>query len=854
LFDSEKDWPNPLRLILYLMGLGYTFLGVAIISDIFMNGIEKITSSKKRVQNKATGRLITVYVWNATVANLTLMALGSSAPEILLSLIEITIGKFQLGPLGAGTIVGSAAFNLLCISAVCVLAIPDGEVRYIKEVPVYVVTSTCSVFAYLWLMFIMMGSSPDVCEIWEGVITLLFTPMIVVAAYVADRGYCSRRSTAYEEQDDNRGNSAQTLSDDVSVEELAAIEHEIREQHGAQLTSEQVVKIMQATYFQKRSRAYYRHAALKAGLYGKDKDKKMSAMAHAGSHLDRITCRNIQEAIDTVDDVEAERAANEIKIGFVAERYCVVESCGDVTLTVMRSGQMDEKVTVKYTTRDGTATGKDDFGKAEGILTFEKGEVEQTVKISIMDDVAYEDDEEFYVDLSEPTCEGPEKFRAVLGTASATVVIIDDDQPGMLRFKQEEMEVQDEVTSQVLGITVERFNGATGTISCRYNTDSMGAVDGIDFEGAKGIVEFPPAVQTANIQVTIKPRGRLDNTSFLVVLTDPKGTKFDDKTDGGDEKCICNVKICGKKGETRQALLRDMRDRAISANAIMGSRNWVNQFKDAIFQVGDEDEEEDEDTDEKEAEGKDGPSIVDYFMHFCSMPWKLLFAFVPPPDYCGGWATFSCSLLMIAIVTAVVADLANLVGCCLDILPETAAITFVALGTSLPDTFASKAAAMMDPYADASIGNITGSNSINVFMGIGLAWTIAAFRWELGERNSAWDETLSYLNAGERDNVLGMLSDSKAAVFITPAGTIWFNLMVFSVNAFFAIQHLLQRRRRFGGELGGPKKGFFGQYFSAFFLVGQWFLYITASVIFARSQDGALTYGQIAVQEAASMA
>merc|ERR1719355_310187 len=129
-----------------------------------MNGIEKITSSKKRVKDKETGKSVTVYVWNDTVANLTLMALGSSAPEILLSLIEITSDEFFLGPLGAGTIVGSAAFNLLCISAVCVAAIPDGEVRYIKEVPVYIITASCSVFAYLWLMFILKFSSKDVCE------------------------------------------------------------------------------------------------------------------------------------------------------------------------------------------------------------------------------------------------------------------------------------------------------------------------------------------------------------------------------------------------------------------------------------------------------------------------------------------------------------------------------------------------------------------------------------------------------------------------------------------------------------------------------------------------------------------
>ena len=54
------------------------------------------------------------------------------------------------------------------------------------------------------------------------------------------------------------------------------------------------------------------------------------------------------------------------------------------------------------------------------------------------------------------------------------------------------------------------------------------------------------------------------------------------------------------------------------------------------------------------------------------------------------------------------------------------AITFVALGTSLPDTFASKAAAVNEKTADNAIGNVTGSNSVNVFMGIGIPWTIAA--------------------------------------------------------------------------------------------------------------------------------
>merc|ERR1712178_603957 len=128
----------------------------------------------------------------------------------------------------------------------------------------------------------------------------------------------------------------------------------------------------------------------------------------------------------------------------------------------------------------------------------------------------------------------------------------------------------------------------------------------------------------------------------------------------------------------------------------------------------------------------------DIIMHVIAVPWKLLFAFIPPVDYLGGWACFCVALVFIGGVTWMVNDMANLVGCCLGLLPEENAITFVALGTSLPDTFASKTAAEMDPYADASIGNVTGSNSVNVFLGIGLSWTVAAIYWAASGATTDW--------------------------------------------------------------------------------------------------------------------
>ena len=72
----------------HLVFLLWLFIGVGLASDTFMNSIEEITSTKKSITLK-DGSTKEVDVWNPTVANLSLMALGSSAPEILLSCIEL---------------------------------------------------------------------------------------------------------------------------------------------------------------------------------------------------------------------------------------------------------------------------------------------------------------------------------------------------------------------------------------------------------------------------------------------------------------------------------------------------------------------------------------------------------------------------------------------------------------------------------------------------------------------------------------------------------------------------------------------------------------------------------------------
>ncbi|XP_030285736.1 sodium/calcium exchanger 1-like isoform X2 [Sparus aurata] len=222
---------------------------------------------------------------------------------------------------------------------------------------------------------------------------------------------------------------------------------------------------------------------------------------------------------------------------------------------------------------------------------------------------------------------------------------------------------------------------------------------------------------------------------------------------------------------------------------VVGSSSWREQFVNAVtVSAGDDDEEE---------SGEERlPSCFDYIMHFLTVFWKVLFAFVPPTEYWNGWACFIVSISLIGVLTAVTGDLASHFGCTIGLKDSVTAVVFVALGTSVPDTFASKVAAIQDQYADASIGNVTGSNAVNVFLGIGVAWTIAAVVWR-----------------------------SKGMAFKVDPGNLAFSVTLFTILAVVCVITLLYRRRATvaGGELGGPRTC---KMVTSLMFVSLWLLYI----------------------------
>jgi len=456
--------------IVYCLVLLYLFLGIAIISDIFMNSIEVITSQTKIIKVYSSLGFPgveekRVKIWNDSVANLTLMALGSSAPEILLSITEIVGSGFVAGELGPGTIVGSAAFNLLIISAVCVTALQEGQVKSIREINVFIITSFFSVFAYIWLFLILVVISPEIIELWEAIITFGFFPLLVFLAYLADRNF------------------------------------------------------------------------FRDGTLGTSTVSRRKSLRRKWVKLSKVWVRQFKSAMDI--------------------------------LPPNHDSEEDESI--------GGSTKRTDNGRCES--------TQRTTPTS--QDVQVKEEEE--------------------------------------------------------------------------------------------------------------------------------------------------------------------------------------------------------------------PTILDYVLHAISFQWKVAFASVPPPRIWGGWATFLTSLVVIGILTAIVGDVATTFGCLIGLEQSVNAITFVAMGTSLPDLFASRIAVMTEATADNAIGNVTGSNSVNVFLGLGLPWLMAAIHWTV-----------------------------QGKAFKVPSGNLGFAVALYTAVAILAIGLLVLRRFVVGGEVGGSKKW---AMLSGLFLTILWFIYIILSAL-----------------------
>jgi len=106
-------------------------------------------------------------------------------------------------------------------------------------------------------------------------------------------------------------------------------------------------------------------------------------------------------------------------------------------------------------------------------------------------------------------------------------------------------------------------------------------------------------------------------------------------------------------------------------------------------------------------------------------------------------------------------------------------------------------AAKESRYADSAVGNVTGSNSVNVFLGLGLPWVIAV-----------------------------IYSEQNNTVYEVPAEGLAISVIMFLCCSLVGISLLVIRRFCCKGELGGPTGS---RVCSAIFMVSLWLVYVSVS-------------------------
>ena len=523
--DGLETWEKVLRAAVYLLCLGYLFVGVSVIADIFMESIEVITS-KTYTKTYPSGKTYEIKVWNETVANLTLMALGSSAPEILLATIEIVGNDFNAGELGPGTTVGSAAFNLLVISAVCVAAIPDGNVKKINNFPVFLCTSIWSLFAYIWLYLMISVISKEIIDIWEGALTLAFFLIFIINAYfihiyghhlvcfsekkllgargVNENGHSISMKNIEEGNIafDNMSSTARLHTDSDSSRrsskhleprshkdaraEIMNILNRNRRQYANNRIAfkEKSTEAITSFLMEGRGKAYYRKHKADIEL----KKREYEALVE-----------HMVQSMQSVDKLASERNvifADPLTVKFP-------ESIGVAKVIVCREGPYTYTTTrMKYRTVDGKAISNRtaelkvddtaDYIHTEGILTFTPKETAKAVYVEICDDAEYEEDEDFYLelwDLEEIPCRDVSYKPPMMKERRIQCTILDDDHFGVFEFREPELEVSE--GSGVAVVKILRLKGCQGHIRVMFDIVSGSATEMQDFiSPARKFVDF----------------------------------------------------------------------------------------------------------------------------------------------------------------------------------------------------------------------------------------------------------------------------------------------------------------------------------------------------------------------------
>ena len=241
------------------------------------------------------------------------------------------------------------------------------------------------------------------------------------------------------------------------------------------------------------------------------------------------------QGIGTINDNDA---APQISIN----DNSIIENGGNVTLTLSLTNPSAFDIDVDYTTSDGDAISTNDYTTLAGTLTIPAGNTTATLSFTINDDLIDENDEVFYVDLTNPV-------NATISDNQGQITIIDNEGPPSLFIDDL---VVDEGDGTVC-FTVNLTSASGLDISFDYGQLDITATQGLDYSTISGLAETITAGNTStNVCFTITDDNCNEfDEDFNIIISNPVNATISDDTnlttitdnDPTPEVCINSVTV-----------------------------------------------------------------------------------------------------------------------------------------------------------------------------------------------------------------------------------------------------------------------------------------------------------------------
>ncbi len=199
----------------------------------------------------------------------------------------------------------------------------------------------------------------------------------------------------------------------------------------------------------------------------------------------------------------------------VADATVLQEGNTSVEFAISLNRVVGEDITINFATRDGSATGGQDYEVRADSIVIPAGSTSAFISVGLLDDLIDEPDEDFYLDLSAVSEGG-------IGVGSAMATIRDDDASPVITLIPISVDEGTASQSTLVSVMAELSVGSQYEVTVDYATLGLSASAPEDFLAASGTLVFTPGeiAQTIDIDIVADSLDEVDET-FRIQLSNP---------------------------------------------------------------------------------------------------------------------------------------------------------------------------------------------------------------------------------------------------------------------------------------------------------------------------------------------